>query len=271
MINNKTTKPFLTLNQKHSTRKESRRIGDKEKKHSKKTTKTFSKKKNNKIKKTLNQIHSTKRVPEKLIRTILTYSVSKNFLQATTEWRPINYRKKQQIEGHINHNCDLCGQEELLHLFTIQNILTGKIINVVGSHCIFRHFILGKQVKQIMKFCEVNIHKRKMLYGKYKSEKIIDVLIKDPDYILQEIKQGKDFDDYLKSETFTPKQIDNVEISYKCMDLLYLIHVRGQYVQIDNMHLQNYLTECDYRNPHAKNYKPMCAATILKFIKTYDQ
>lgn len=237
---------------------------------SKKTTKSFFKKRNNKIKKTLNQIHSTKRVSEKLIRTILTYSVSKKFLEARAEWRVIGYRKKQEIEGHINHNCHLCGQEELLHLFTIQNILTGKIINVVGSYCIFRHFDFGNQVKQIMKFCEVNIHKRKMLYGIYKSEYIIDVLIKDPDYILQEVKEGKDFNHHLNSEIFTPEQIDKLEISYKCMDLLYLIHVRGQYIQIDNMHLQNYLRECNYTNPHAQNYKPMCAATILKFIKTYD-
>lgn len=234
-----------------------------------KTNKSHLKKREKKIKKSLNQIHSTKRVSEDLIRTILTDSVSKNFLIARTEWRVIGYRKKQEIEGHNNDNCHLCGQEELLHLFEIQNILTGKIIKVVGSHCIFNHFDLGKQVEKIMKFCQVNIHKRKMLYGKYESEKIIDVLEKDPAYIFEELKKGTEFNNHLKSNDLKQKQIDRLEVSYKCMEILYLIHVRGQCVHIDHMHLENYRRECDYVNRHLENYKPMSASKILEFIKTY--
>ena len=219
----------------------------------------------------LNKKHNTTRVNENLIKKILMNSKSTDFIKALLEWTVTGYQKKEHIDGSENHNCHLCGQDELLHIFSITNVKTKKTISNVGSHCIFRHFAFNKQLKDIMRFLENNIHKRKLLYGKYKGMKIIDVLKKDPDYILQEVEVGNEFHEYLRSNTLTKKQIDTVTVSLQCMEILHMIHVRGKYIHIDNANLEDYLNNNKSSNPYHNNYKRIHASQILDFIRIYNE
>jgi hypothetical protein len=209
-------------------------------------------------------------IHQKFIERILEKSVSKDFPTALMEWRVCGYRLNEGERGYMNHKCLLCDKDELIHLFKIVNILTGEVIEIVGSHCIFRHFTFDEQLKSVIRFLKINIRGRKMLYGIHKGEKIIDVLEKHQNYIQGEIQYRNELNDYLKSNS-SMKQTrrDRLEESFKCMELLYLIHIRKEFIHIDNYHLENYLlNQTKYPNPYEKNYKRLSTACILNFIKT---
>ena len=219
--------------------------------------------------KTLNEKHNTSRVSEKLIKTLFSLSEEqKDFFKATMEWKVTNYIKKEYIEGETKHHCMLCGKDELCHLFEIKNIKTGNTVEVVGSHCIFRHFILEKQVEDIMRFIERNIHRRKMLYGKYVSEGIIKVLKKDPNYIIQEIEKKTEFDKYF--DKLKGKKKEKTTVSFECMKLLYIIHIRAKRIYIDQNCLDQYLHQKINHNKHEKNYTRMPPEEILQCLD-YDE
>jgi hypothetical protein len=201
------------------------------------------------------QKHDRKKISKALIKKILDDSQSKIFECALLEWRVVSYRKKKHIEGHLHEHCDLCGKEELLHLFTIKNIKTGKYVSIVGSHCIFRHFVLPEQVKKIMRFLETNSLRRKMLYGKYESKNISDVLKIDPDYILDEVDNQTEFNKYIQSEVnISNSKNKKLRMLLQCMEIVYNIHVRCQTILIDNSHFDDYLGSDEYHNKYTDNY-----------------
>ena len=182
----------------------------------------------------------------------------------------------------MREHCHLCGQEELLNLFSIKNIRTENYVDVVGSHCILRHFVLPEQLKKVMRFLETNSKNRQMLYGKYKGMKMIEVIKKDHQYILDELDNQTEYSKYSKylEEKLKNSKLKKLKESFKCMEIVYNLNVRCQYVEIDNSQFEEYLCSDTYHNIHAKNYtrlptaykkaKRISIPEILKIIKFRD-
>lgn len=68
---------------------------------------------------------------ENLVKVVLDASKASNWEQAVCEWEVSDWDEDEDVET----SC-LCGKEHIRYLFTIENTLTGRELEPIGSQCI---------------------------------------------------------------------------------------------------------------------------------------
>ena len=97
---------------------------------------------------------------ETLKRVVETYSVANNFFDAVLEWNVVELEEHPTAEGEC-----VCGQQNLVKMFTIRNHSNDAELFPIGSHCV-HHFGRKDLDLQVTVLSDLLLLRKKILEGK---------------------------------------------------------------------------------------------------------